>query len=307
MGKITVIGSLNMDLVVRTKRAPLAGETLAGSDLQFIPGGKGANQAVAASRAGAETHMLGCVGTDAFGPALIDSLQRAGVGVGGVQTAGGTATGTAVIVLEEGGENRIIIIPGTNALVSPGFAERQWDAVARSDLVILQHEIPLESVHWLAGKAHRAGIRVVLNPAPIYPVPAEVLAAVDVLVANETEASTLSGLAVTGRESAFEAAGLLNSRGVKTVIITLGGAGAVLAGGGQRLFQPAFPVEVVDTTAAGDTFVGGYAAQILEGKTPAEALLYAAAAAGLAVSRLGAQPSIPTRQEVEAFIRANAE
>lgn len=306
MGGITVIGSLNMDLVVRTPGMPQAGETLAGSDFHLIPGGKGANQAVAAARAGAAARMVGCVGDDAFGPVLLSSLAGAGVNVTSVSSLEKTSTGTATILLEDSGENRIIIVAGANAKVSTDFIKDRWKEIRSSGMILLQHEIPLETIGYIVDRAHTEGIRVLLNPAPVYPITPALMNLIDVILLNEVEAEALTGLEVTGLESAFRAARSLYNQGVGTVIVTLGAAGAILFDGAEALFQPGFAVTAVDTTAAGDTFTGGYAAAILNGKTPRQALLYATAASALAVTRLGAQTSIPGREEVEAFIEKHA-
>lgn len=306
MGMISVIGSLNMDLVVRTPRAPKAGETLAGSDFHLIPGGKGANQAVAAARAGAAVRMVGCIGADAFGPLMLDSLMAAGVEVTGVSRLVEAATGTATIIVEDGGQNRIIVVPGANGKLTPEYIQQQWTTIQQSDLILLQHEIPLATVHAVIEQAYTAGIRVLLNPAPFYPIPAAILAKVNTLVVNEGEAEALTGLAVTDAKTARSAAASLTEQGVSTVIVTLGGNGALLHTAADDLFQPAFQVEAVDTTAAGDTFTGSYAASLLHGLQPQEALHFASAASALSVTRLGAQTSIPTKDEVEDFLAAHA-
>ncbi|MHB0924097.1 MAG: ribokinase [Bellilinea sp.] len=306
MGYITVIGSLNMDLVVRTPGIPQAGETLAGSDFHLIPGGKGANQSVASARAGASTRMIGCVGKDAFGLVLVESLISTGVDASGVIRLDGVSTGTATILVEDSGENRIIIVAGANGMVTPELIHQQWPAVQGSDLILLQHEIPLPTIHAIIERAWAEGIRVILNPAPFYAIPSDILSKVDTLILNEVEAAALTGLPVTGLASAHAAAHSMLDQGVVNVIITLGSNGAVLHNAQDQLFQPGFKVKVVDTTAAGDTFTGGYAASILNGQNPYEALLYATAASALAVTRLGAQTSIPGRDEVEAFINARA-
>jgi ribokinase len=304
MPTITVTGSLNMDLVVRTPRAPQAGETLTGTDFHLIPGGKGANQAVAAARTGAPTRLLGCVGMDAFGPVLLESLGAAGVEVSGVRRLEDISTGTATIIVEECGENRILIVPGANGQVTSQLIEQAWPSIRQAGMILLQHEIPLPTVHFIIERAHHEGIPVLLNPAPIYPIPPALLPQIDILVLNEIEATALAGLQVSDTKTATQAARSLTGRGVRTVILTLGAAGAVLVNGTYEMHQPAYKVQAVDTTAAGDTFVGSYAASILSGEQPAAALRYAAAAAALSVTRLGAQTSIPMREEVEAFITA---
>lgn len=306
MMSITVIGSLNMDLVVRTARTPQAGETLVGKDFHLIPGGKGANQAVAAARSGAPTHMLGCVGKDAFGRVLLDSLIAAGVKVDGVSRLADVSSGTATIIVEDSGENRIIIIPGANGMVSEEYIRKTWNAILKSDLLLLQHEIPLPTLHYILERGHQSDLKVILNPSPVYPIPDHLWVCIDTLIMNELEAAAYTGMAVTGMENARDAARHLLGFGVATVIITLGSNGAILYSHELDLHQPAFKVKVVDTTAAGDSFAGGYAAAILKGRTPAEALLYASAAAALTVTRLGAQSSIPSRDEVESLITSQA-
>lgn len=303
---ISVIGSLNMDLVVRTPRAPKAGETLAGTDFHLIPGGKGANQAVAAARAGAEVRMVGCIGADAFGPLMLESLTAAGVNVSGVSRLIEAATGTATIIVEDDGQNRIIAVPGANGKVSPEVIDHQWPAIQQSDLILLQHEIPLASVHAVIERAYAAGIRVLLNPSPFYPIPADILAKVNTLIVNEGEAEALTGVTVSNIKTARSAAASLTGMGVQSVILTLGSNGVLLHTATEELFQPAFQVEAVDTTAAGDTFTGSYAASILHGLQPQEALHFASAASALAVTRLGAQTSIPVKQEIEDFLAAHA-
>jgi ribokinase len=303
--EIFVIGSLNMDLVVRTTRLPQAGETLAGSEFHLIPGGKGANQAVAASRSGANTHMIGCVGDDAFGEIMLESLRNANVDVNGVSRLNGISTGTATIIVEESGENRIIIIPGANGRVTYNLVEQKWDLIARSDMVILQYEIPLTTVHSIIKNCQQQNIPVLLNPAPMYPIPMDILSALDTLVVNEAEAANLTEISIGGLDSAKESARKILQSGVKTVIITLGENGAILLDNNGFIYHPGYKIPVVDTTAAGDTFVGGYAASINEGKSSTKALEYACAASAIAVTKLGAQTSIPSRDEVEIFLQAH--
>lgn len=303
MGIITVIGSMNMDLVVRTPRIPLAGETLAGSEFHTIPGGKGANQAVAAARAGAQTFLVGCVGRDAFGQELQDSLTCARVDVSGVESLPGISTGTATILVENGGQNRIIIVAGANEAVTPAIIEDQWPAIQRSDLILLQHEIPLETIHFILRKANSHNISTLLNPAPFYAFDAGLLRLVNFLVLNDLEAAALTHIEVNSVDSALKAAQSLRRSGAGSVIITLGALGAVFLDAESALFQRAFEVEAVDSTAAGDTFIGAFAASFLSTHDPESALLFATAASALSVTHLGAQTSIPRREEVERFIR----
>lgn len=301
--EILVIGSLNMDLVVQTSRLPQAGETLAGSEFHMIPGGKGANQAVAASRSGADTHLIGCVGEDAFGELMLESLRIANVDVKGVSQLSSISTGTATIIVEGDGENRIIIIPGANGKVTYDLVEQKWDQIARSDMVILQHEIPLTTIHRIIKNCQQKQIPVLLNPAPMYPIPMDILAALDTLVVNEAEAAALTGDSIKSFDTAKESARKIMQLGVKTVIITLGENGSILLDNKGFIYHPGYKVPVVDTTAAGDTFVGAYAASKSEGRSSAKALEYACAASAIAVTRLGAQTSIPTSDEVVIFLQ----
>jgi ribokinase len=293
-----------MDLVVQISRVPLAGETLAGTEFIMIPGGKGANQAVAASRSGAATRMIGCVGQDAFGQVLLDSLTLASVNVDGIHSLPGISTGIANILVEANGDNRIIIVAGANACVTAAVLDAEWEQITGSSIVMLQHEIPLLTNYEVIKRCRREGIPVILNPAPFYAISEEVLSAVDILILNATETAALAGIPVDGVKAAKQAARILYKSGKQTVIITLGKAGVVLLNHDGQIHQPAFNVKPVDSTAAGDTFVGSYAAFMLEGKSAAESLVYAAAAAAIAVTRLGAQASIPTRVEVESFIKS---
>jgi ribokinase len=302
MPSITVIGSLNMDIVVRAPRFPGVGETIAGLSCNFIPGGKGANQALAAARAGTTTLLVGCVGNDEFGSQLVKGLSRFGVDVSNVIALEGVTTGTATVVIEKNGDNRIIIVSGANALVSPALIDEFWPEISKSGMILLQHEIPLETVFHIIEKAEKSGIKVILNPAPFYPIEFEILRKVDTLIANETEGTALSGVEIKDVESATEAAGILHEKGIDTVLITLGKSGSVLVNHEQSIFQPAYQVNAVDTTAAGDTFIGAYAAAIIGGESTKKALLYATAAAGLAVTKLGAQPSIPDHNEIIDFL-----
>ena len=303
MGMITVIGSLNIDLVVRTPRIPQAGETLAGSAFHIIPGGKGANQAVAAARSGASTQMVGSVGRDAFGQELLESLTCARVDVSGVETLQDISTGTATILVEENGQNRIVIVAGANDRVTPALIDAHWSTIQESDLILMQHEIPLKTVHHVLQKARKHNILTLLNPAPFYDIDDQILTLVNILILNDLEAAALSHSRVVSIDSAFAAAKILRERGAESVIVTLGALGAVLEDSSHHFFQPSFQVEVVDSTAAGDTFIGAYAASLLSSRDPEDAILFATAASALAVTRLGAQTSIPRKEEVEDFLR----
>jgi len=228
MGKISIIGSLNMDLIVQTSRMPEKGETIEGVLFQLIPGGKGANQAVATSLAGANAFMFGCVGSDPFGEVLKKSLSKAGVKSYNVEAIEGVNSGIATIILETSGDNRIITVPGANGQVKPAYIERHWDQILDSSLIILQHEIPTTTVEYIINKAFDYSISVLLNPAPYYPISDTVLRKIKYLILNENEASRLTGLPINGMTNALAATKLIKNMGIENVIITLGSEGSIL-------------------------------------------------------------------------------
>ena len=300
--KVTVIGSLNIDLVTNAK-IPLPGETVIGGDLHTVPGGKGANQAVAAARLGADVIMVGRVGNDVFAQQLLDNLTKFHVNHDHVIQDPGAASGVALIVVDSAGENSIVVAPGANSLLTPADVEAAEGAIESADLILLQLEIPLETVHSAAQLAHKHGTKVILNPAPAQPLPEELLARVDVLIPNEIETALLSGMPANNQAEIGAAAAKLRQMGVGIVILTLGDRGALLANeAGTLHFPPFVPPSVVDTTAAGDAFVGGLATALAEGKSVAEAVPWGNASGSLAVTRLGAQPSLPSREEVEVLL-----
>ena len=297
--RVTVVGSLNMDLVVRAPRIPRPGETIIGGEFRTVPGGKGANQAVAAARLGAQVAMVGRVGGDAFGGLLLENLAAAGVDHTFVTRDVEAATGVALIEVDDAGQNSIVVVSGANMRLAPADVEAAAAAIGVADVLLLQLESPLETVTRAAQVAHARGVTVILNPAPARPVPAGLLGLVDVLIPNESETALLTGLPVGDQEEAQAAAAALRRMGVATVILTLGERGALLAyEGGAELF-PAFDVTPVDTTAAGDAFVGGLAVALAEGRPLREAVRWGNAAGALATTRLGAQPSLPTRQALD--------
>ncbi|GAA3800108.1 ribokinase [Sphaerisporangium flaviroseum] len=290
---ISVFGSANMDLVAYTTIAPRRGETVTGRAFSTIPGGKGANQAIAAARAGAEVAFVGAVGDDAFGPVMRGTLESAGVDVSRLRVVPGSS-GIAHIVVDDDGGNSIIVVPGANGAVT-GVSTEDLAVIARSDALLLQLELPMEAV---VAAARQAKVPVVLTPAPAQELPRELLAAVDLIVPNEIEAAAITGLA--GPEEALMA--LLEL--VPEAVITLGGEGALYGSRtGERLRVPAVPVKAVDTTAAGDTFVGALAVARAEGRPHEEALRFATTAAALSVQRAGASTSMPTRHEIDASLR----
>lgn len=301
MAEIVVVGSLNIDLVVRVARLPQPGETVPGGDVQTIPGGKGANQAAAAARLGGQVALVGCVGNDAFGMRLIDNLAAQQVDTARVRVDDGAPTGMALILVDECGENSIVVSAGANGRLSRRDLDAAEALLARARLLLLQLEVPLDSVAYALALARRHGVQTVLNPAPAQALPRDLLAQVDCLVPNETEASQLTGMAVHDPHSAAAAAQQLRSWGVGAVIVTLGGQGALLADGRQVMHVPAPAVQVMDTTAAGDAFIGGLSVALVSGRPLEEAVRYAVCAGALAVTRFGAQTSLPSAEEVAAL------
>lgn len=299
--KVVVIGSLNMDLVTRAPRLPRGGETLIGQSFATVSGGKGANQAVAAARLGAQVSMVGCVGNDAYGAQLRSALMAEQIDCQAVSTVEGSS-GVALIVVDDNSQNAIVIVAGANGELTPALIGCFDSVLQAGDVIICQLEVPDATVGHALKRGRELGKTVILNPAPASgPLPAHWYANIDYLIPNESEASALSGLPVDSRETAEAAATRLVELGAGKVIITLGAQGAVLADG-QRFEHFAAPiVQAVDTTAAGDTFVGGFAAALASGKSEAEAIRFGQVAAAMSVTRAGAQPSIPTLSEVQAF------
>jgi ribokinase len=300
MPDILVVGSMNADLVVRAPRFPQPGETISGEDLQIIPGGKGANQAVAAARQGASVAMVGRVGNDSFGPELINNLKQNNADTSHVQVDPSSATGTAIIIVDANGQNSIVLSPGGNSKVSPADVENV--SFPDHKLLLLQLEIPIEAVLSAAQHAKESGLRVLLNPAPARSLPDELISLSDFLLPNETELSLLTDQSVTDLASAEKAAKILLARGAQNVIVTLGANGALIVNKEMTKHVPAFKVSVVDTTAAGDAFIGGFAFALLQSKPLEEAVCYSCACGALAATKFGAQPSLPTREEVERFM-----
>ncbi|MHC4321550.1 MAG: ribokinase [Planctomycetota bacterium] len=304
MARIAVIGSLNMDLVVRSPRIPKPGETILGADdLHIIPGGKGANQAYAAAMLGSEVAMIGSVGSDAFGEQLITSLSKAGVDTQHIIHDTDASTGIALIVVEEGGQNSIVVSSGANGRVTPSDISRAETVIRSADLILLQLEIPLPTVIKAAQCAKNYGVKIVLNPAPAQQLPAELLSLTDILIPNETEAALLSGCDVDTDDGIRQAASGLRQSGVKTIIMTRGSRGASLITESEVEHFPAFPVEPVDTTAAGDAFVGSFAVAFAEGRSLAEAVRCGNAAGALASTKPGAQPSMPGRNDLDKMLQ----
>jgi ribokinase len=299
---VLVIGSLNADLVVRAPRFPQPGETISGGDLLTIPGGKGANQAVAASRQGAYVAMVGRVGKDNFAPLLIENLNSNNVNTSHI-SQGEAASGTAIIIVDSNGQNSIVISPGANGEVN----KQDVDSAPDAKILLLQFEIPMDTVLHAAQRFKSKEATVILNPAPARRIPDELLASVDILVPNESELSLLTDMPVTDRKSAELAAQELLKYGIETVIVTLGSKGALVVSNTQVTHVDAFKVDVVDTTAAGDAFIGGFASAMLNGKSLEDSVRYGCACGALAATKLGAQPSLPTKKEVENFMSLRGE
>lgn len=304
--KIFVVGSLNIDLVMRMDRLPRAGETVAGSDLALYPGGKGANQACAAGLLGGRAAMVGQVGGDPFGGHLLASLGEAGVDTSGVGCSS-RATGAAYISVLPNGENAIVISPGANATLSPEVALSRLGALEAGDLLLAQLEVPLETVEAVLEYAARRGAITILDPAPARPLPPSLLRNVAYLTPNQSEAALLlgnPGMEIDGFESAREAARGLLALGPESAVLKLGSQGCFVNAAGFQEGVPGFAVDAVDTTAAGDTFNGAFAVALAEGMSVADAAVFANAAGALSVTRPGAQSSIPRRDEVEAFLKS---
>ncbi|MGZ3184943.1 MAG: ribokinase [Telluria sp.] len=303
--RITVVGSINMDLVFRTARMPARGETMIGEGFHLVPGGKGANQAVAAARQGARVRLIGAVGTDAFGRDGVAALAAEGIDVSAVSSVTTAPSGVAGICVDGSGANAIVLAPGANLAVSVEQVEQAAALIAASDFLVCQLEIPLATTARALALAHAAGVRTLFNPAPAQAIDDALLAQVDYLVVNETEAGQLTGLQVDGHANAQAAARALRARGAGTVLVTMGGCGVQVCADGVDAFAPALKVAVVDTTAAGDTFVGALAVALAQGESLMDAVAYAQHAAALTVMRMGAQTSIPLRREVLELMKQN--
>ena len=306
MPSIPIVGSLNMDLVVRVAHLPASGETILGRDYHTIPGGKGANQAVAAARLGGVVHMVGRVGQDKYGQTLRDNLSAEGINVDYVGTDSGSASGVALITVDEAGANTIVVAPGANMAFTPQDVSQAFNRIASMDVLVLQLEVSLDCVLEAARAGRARGAKVVLNPAPARLLSDEIYKNVDVLIPNETETGLLTGLAVDTLEQAGLAANRLLEMGVGGVVLTLGGRGAlVVAPAESSIHIPPHAVQVVDTTAAGDAFVAGLAVGLAEGLSLAEAARLGNSAGAIAVTRLGAQPSMPTRDDMARMLEAS--
>ena len=297
---VVVPGSLNIDLVVNLDRMPNPGETVHGRTFLTFPGGKGLNQAVGAARSAASTSMIGALGNDPYSKTLRDVMAHESINDQYVREIDG-ACGTAIIEVDSSGQNRIVVIPGANAEMKAN--EVDIDAFGTNSVMLAQLESPIAELTMLFKGAKEAGFTTILNPAPAVQLPAEFLQVVDILIPNQFEAELLSGIEVDSKEAAVIAAKKLLAQGVKAVVVTLGELGAIYVSDSEEIFQEAFAVNPVDTTAAGDAFCGAFAAEIDRGHSIAEALRYACAAGGLATTKQGAVPSVPTELEIRSFLK----
>ncbi|TFZ53596.1 ribokinase [Serratia proteamaculans] len=302
-GKLVVLGSINADHILNIEQFPQPGETVIGKQYKVAFGGKGANQAVAAGRSGADIAFIACVGADDIGERIRQQLATDRIDTQPIEAIAENTTGVALIFVNAEGENVIGIDAGANAAVTPDYLARYQQKVIDADALLMQLESPLETVITAAGLAKQHQTQVILNPAPARELPDELLAMIDMITPNETEAQRLTGIAVNNDDDAARAAQALHNKGIATVIITLGSRGVWLSENGKGKLVPGFRVKAVDTIAAGDTFNGALVTALLEGKTMAEAVRFAHAAAAIAVTRPGAQPSVPWREEIDTFLQ----
>lgn len=304
---VVVFGSINLDLVAQVPRLPRPGETLMGSAFSTVPGGKGANQAVAVAKLGGASHMIGRVGDDGFGQVLLASLNTAGVNTDGVILDRTASSGVALIAVDDQSENQIIVIPGANGNVNQSDLDRLTLALTDSSILLLQLEIPLEIAQAAAGIAKAIGATVILDPAPApADFPEALYREVDVLTPNTTEAEQLVGFAIRDLADAERAASMLQRKGTKTVILKLGAQGAYCATEQDGYSVPAFAVNAIDTVAAGDAFNAGLAVALAEGQTLQSALRWGAASGALSTTRAGAQSSLVDRVTLDTFLHKNA-
>ena len=301
--KIVVIGSSNIDLIMKMSHLPQRGETVTDAVFMQTFGGKGANQAVAAARAGGHVAMVNCVGDDRYGAAIRENLREAGIDIDGVFTESGVASGTALVMIGDDGDNYLSVAPGANYRLVRAQIDQVRPLIAQAAMIVLQCEILPDTLQYAIEIAGEHGRPIMLNLAPARPLPDACLQKLTYLIVNEAEAQFLCGTRVDSLPAAEAAAQAIRTKGPDVVIITLGSQGACVCSSESTSHVPAFPVQAVDATAAGDTFCGSLAASLVEGRPLAEGVRFASAAAAIAVTRLGAQPSIPRREEIDRFLR----
>lgn len=302
-GSIVVVGSSNVDLIMKMARLPKRGETVTEGVFLQTFGGKGANQAVAAARAGGRVALVSCVGDDPYGAAIVENLQAAKIDTEFVCAETGVASGTALIMIGDDGDNCIAVAPGANYRLGRDHADRARGRIAAAAMIVMQCEIPGETLEYVIELADESRRPTMLNLAPARRLSESCLRKLTYLILNESEAEFLCGFAVDSRDKAIQAGQAIRRLGPQTVLLTLGAEGACVCHGESLFHVPAFPVQPVDATAAGDTFCGSLAVALLEGKELEASVRFANAAAALAVTRLGAQPSIPQRGEIERFLQ----
>lgn len=300
MKKICVIGSLNMDLVVKVETMPKGGQTLIGSNFKEVPGGKGANQAVAMARLGANVSMIGKVGDDSFGQTMINALKNDNVDTKYIDIEQGP-TGVALITVDKNAENSIVVAPGANYKVDKSYIDKNIDAIKNSDIVVVQLETPLETIKYALKKAKELNKYTILNPAPAVKLEDELIANVDLLTPNETELEIISGLEINSEEDILKAAKVMIEKGVKELIVTLGSKGSLYINKERSMFKKAYKVQAVDTTAAGDSYTGALSVAFSNGKDVEEAMDFASKVGALSVMKEGAQSSLPALNDVLNF------
>ncbi|MCG8538330.1 MAG: ribokinase [Clostridia bacterium] len=298
---ITVLGSLNMDLVANVRVMPRIGETLIGNAYKQVPGGKGANQADAIAKLGGKVQIIGMVGDDSFGRDLKESLNRDRVDVRYIKTDRNTPTGIAMIMVNDEGDNSIVVVPGANFKLTPKDIDDSLEAIEEGEIVVAQLETPIDTVRYTLKKAKELGKYSILNPAPAARLDDELIGYIDLLIPNETELEVLSGKAIESELDIISAAKILIDKGVKELIVTMGDKGSLYINGNESRIYPAYRVKPVDTTAAGDSFIGGIAVALWQGKTMEESIQFATKVGALTVTKEGAQSSLPTLKEVEDF------
>lgn len=300
--KIVVVGSSNTDMIIQVPRIPKPKETILGGKFSMAAGGKGANQAVAAARAGGDVHFICRVGADMFGKKAVEGFVQDGINVKHVRTDEQASSGVALIFVSEDGENSIAVAPEANSRLSIEDLEEAQDLIASASIIVVQLEIPLDTVRALVAMAHESGVRLILNPAPAQKLDENLLKQVSIITPNDVEAELLTGIKTQDLEGIEQAAAALNSLGIDTVLITCGVRGTYRATANSGGLIPAYSVVPVDTTAAGDVFNGALAAALADGKSLDSAVLFANAAAALSVTKLGAQPSAPHLDEIKRFM-----